>query len=140
MESIARWLSKNRGVVIVGIDANAPKTDHPDISKNSWWWPSEPLLLGGAPLHSLRDALRTYLEAHPSELASIIQARPEGPLALSHIRGNKRKRTECRYDFIYCTREVVVESISYMYNESLEAGSDHALVTAALSIAGPRAA
>ena len=77
------------------------KTDHPDISRNEWWWDDEPLLLGAAPLHALIDAYRLHLEARPKELAEVISSRPNGPLAVSHIRGNGRKMTKCRYDFIY---------------------------------------
>ena len=140
MESIARWLSELHGTCIVGMDANAPKVDHPDIERNVWWWAAEPLLLGGNPIHHLKDAFRFYLKTHPAELRAIIQSRPEGPLAVSHVRGSGRKRTECRYDFIYCSSEIIVESVSHMYSESMAAGSDHALVTASLRIALPGAA
>src|SRR4029453_4828829 len=46
MRSIASWLAQLQGDVIVGIDANAPKIDHPDLANNTWWWKDEPLLLG----------------------------------------------------------------------------------------------
>jgi endonuclease/exonuclease/phosphatase family metal-dependent hydrolase len=132
MRSIADWLAHLQGNVIVGIDANAPKIDHPDLGSNTWWWKDEPLLLGAKPIHHLRDALRSYLQDRPDEFASIAASRPTGPLALSHIRGNKHKRTECRYDFVYHTPGISVESISYLYEEALAAGSDHAVVTAEL--------
>ena len=131
MEEIGRWLAHVDGSILVGIDANAPKVDHPDITKNIWWWAGEPLLLGGTPLHHRKDTLRLYLESQPTEMADIAKLRPEGPLAISHFRGNKVK-TACRYDFIYCTPDLAVESISYLYSESVPALSDHALVTALL--------
>jgi endonuclease/exonuclease/phosphatase family metal-dependent hydrolase len=77
-------------------------------------------------------ALRSYLQDRPDEFARIAASRPSGPLAISHIRGNKRKRTECRYDFIYHSPGIRVEGISYLYEEALAAGSDHAVVTAEL--------
>ena len=128
MRSIASWLARLEGSVIFGIDANAPKSDHPDIARNTWWWEGESDLLGATPTHHLRDALRSYLQAHPEELASIVASRPVGPLAVSHVRGNKQKRTSCRYDFVYHTPDLRVESIEYLYEEALAAGSDHAIV------------
>lgn len=68
--------------LVFGIDANTPKTDHPDISRNEWWWEDEPLLLGPKPLHDLQDAYRLFLEANPAELARVVAARPTGPLAV----------------------------------------------------------
>jgi hypothetical protein len=140
MEAIGQWFAKLDGVGVVGIDANSPKTDHPDISKNTWWWNGEPSLLGGEPVHHLRDAFRSYLHDHPEELAAITHLHPNGPLAVSHVRGKNLCRTECRYDFIFCTPETVVDSISYMYAESLAAGSDHALVVATLRLPETRVA
>ncbi len=65
---LAEWLTFHQTRFILGIDVNAPKIDHPDISKNEWWWEDEPLLLGANPLHNLKDALRTYLDFHPNIL------------------------------------------------------------------------
>ena len=53
-------------------------------------------------------------------------------LAISHIRGNKRKYTPCRYDFIYATEDIELINIKYLYDEAIEAGSGHALVLAEL--------
>jgi hypothetical protein len=43
---------------------------------------------------------------------------------------------ECRYDFIYNSPEMDVLDVNYLYVESVQAGSDHALVTALLKIQG----
>src|SRR5215831_2197628 len=72
MESIARWLAAQPTPLMFGIDANAPKTDHPDLSCNEWWWDAEPTLLGPSAIHKLKDAYRLFLEAHPGELAKIL--------------------------------------------------------------------
>lgn len=53
-------------------------------------------------------------------------------LAISHILGNKREYTPCRYDFIYATKDIELINIKYLYDEAIEAGSDHALVLAEL--------
>jgi endonuclease/exonuclease/phosphatase family metal-dependent hydrolase len=136
LRAIAEWLTKQSGYTIFGIDANAPKTDHPVFEQNEWWWKDEPTLLGHSPLHELRDCLRLYLEERPQVLEEIVSRRPTGPLAISHIRGNGRKMTECRYDFIYVSPGLDVLDVNYLYEESVQAGSDHALVTALLRIRG----
>lgn len=131
---LAEWLASQSTRFVLGIDANAPKTDHPDITKNEWWWKDEPLLLGANPLHNMKDALRVYLDSHPDILQHLETLRPMGPLALSHVRGNRRKYTDCRYDFIYVTPDIKVKSVEYLYEESVKAGSDHALVVAELEV------
>ncbi len=128
--ALARWLSCHQGPILVGMDANAPRTDHPDITQNEWWWKEEPLLLGEHPLHPLRDALRLWLATHPSDAAQISADRPRGPLAISHKRGPTK--VSCRYDFIYATTHFAVMRIAYLYDEATLAGSDHALVIAEL--------
>jgi endonuclease/exonuclease/phosphatase family metal-dependent hydrolase len=134
LRAIAEWLAKQSGHTIFGIDANAPKTDHPMFEQNKWWWGDEPTLLGHSPLHKLRDCLRLYLAERPHLLQEIVSRRPAGPLAISHIRGNRRKMIECRYDFIYISPGLDVVDVNYLYGESVQAGSDHALVTALLKI------
>lgn len=138
LKTIARWLPLQTTPLIFGIDANCPKTDHPDIRQNEWWWPEESLLLGDPPIHSLRDVLRVYFMTHPRELARAVAARPNGPLAVSHVRGNSRKMTDCRYDFIYATPNVEVEAVSYVFDDTIKAVSDHALVVADLVLEGRR--
>ncbi len=132
--ALARWLAQHQTRVLVGMDANAPKTDHPDSEQNEWWWPDEPLLLGPRPLHPLKDALRIWLEAHPSEAEQRQALRPQGPLALSHIRGKGASvPIPCRYDFIYITPDFSVSQIHYLYDEAISAESDHAAVVSDLT-------
>ncbi len=131
---LARYLSSQYNRFILGIDANAPKTDHPDITMNEWWWEEEALLLGVKPLHNLKDTLRTYLDSNPDTLKSIKKLRPNGPLAVSYVRGNRSKQIMCRYDFIYVTHDIRVDSVEYLYEESVKAGSDHAIVVSELEV------
>lgn len=132
LTAIAEWLAERNGPVVVGIDANAPKTDHPNPAENEWWWDEEPLLLGSSPGHQLRDALRLFLADRPEVMSAICAERPRGPLATSHFRGRGKTRTACRYDFIYVTQDFDVENVSYLMEEAIKAGSDHALVAATL--------
>src|ERR1041384_6999210 len=124
LKAIARWLPLQPAPLIFGIDANCPKTDHPDISRNEWWWDDEPLLLGASPLHDLKDVFRTQLQKNPAELARAIAARPNGPLAVSHLRGKGRVVKKCRYDFIYATPDARVERAEYLFDRKIQAVSD----------------
>jgi hypothetical protein len=115
------------------MDANTPDRDHPDSSKIGWHWSDEPKLLGPNAEHTLRDVLRTYLAAHPEELEEILRVRPEGPLAISHDTGKRNgKSNPRRYDCICATPDLQVEGVEYLYEEGLQAGSDHALVIATM--------
>jgi hypothetical protein len=131
---LAEWLAGRGGPTLLGIDANSPKVDHPDLGKTEWWYDEEAILLGAEKKHRLRDALRLYLDANPRLLRHIKAQRPNGPLAVSHIRGNQYKRTESRYDYIFVSPEVKVQEVEYVYSSAIEAGSDHALVFANLSV------
>ncbi|MFL5659583.1 MAG: endonuclease/exonuclease/phosphatase family protein [Ktedonobacteraceae bacterium] len=131
--ALAQWLAHHQTRVIVGMDANAPKSDHLDIEQNEWWWKEEPLMLGARPLHTLRDALRVWLTMHPLEAARLLADSPQGPLAVSYNRGwGKRAFIPCRYDFIYLTPDFSVSEVRYLYAEAIQVGSDHALVMADL--------
>lgn len=131
--ALAKWLAHQQTRVIVGIDANAPRSDRPEIEQNEWFWKEEPLMLGAQPLHTLKDSLRVWLTAHPIEAAHLLAHSPQGPLAVSYDRGRLKKVfIPCRYDFIYITPDFAVSGIRYLYEEAIQAGSDHALVVADL--------
>ena len=121
--------------MLLGLDANTPKVDHPDEARSEFWWPPhEPLVLGSpaAREHDLSDAFRRWLAANPFELEAIAAKRPAGPLAVTHLRG--AKNIPCRDDQIWVSPEWTVESVRHLTEASFEAGSDHALVSANLSI------
>jgi hypothetical protein len=130
--AIAMWLAAQDGPVVVGIDANTPKTDHPDHQLIEWWWKNdEPLLLGHQPVHKLRDAFRVYLRDRPEALERIWRERPTGPLAISHHRGSGIHRVDCRYDFVLVSDDIAVKGVEHRLDSSL---SDHALVIASLDL------
>ncbi len=130
VKAIATWLSKEGGCILLGIDANAPKIDHPSLAENKWWWADERLLLGPTPLHRLKDAFRIYLNDNPKLLDEILRERPNGPLEISHYRGRGAQRTACRYDFIFVSPDIRVERVKYIFDPAL---SDHALVVGHLA-------
>lgn len=37
LRAIAEWMAPRKSGTVFGIDANAPKTDHPNITQNEWW-------------------------------------------------------------------------------------------------------
>lgn len=139
--ALRAWIDRTSGPVIVGADANTPEVDHPDRSRvRTHWHTGDPrigssetgddVVFGGLPAHRLRDALRLWLGENPEELSVIRQQRPQGPLAVSHRVG--RGRVARRYDALWVSEELRVRAIRYEYDAGLHAGSDHALVIAAL--------
>jgi hypothetical protein len=132
MKALAEWLRAQSGSVVAGMDANAPKTDHPDPLKCEWWWKDEPTPLGSTPLHNLRDAFRVFLTSRQDLLNDIEKSRPSGPLAISYVRGRGDRRTPCRYDVILTSPDIAVIDVRYVPLDN--AVSDHALVVSQLEL------
>ncbi len=130
--ALAAWLSALSAPVLLGLDANGPRTDHPDITRSEWWVPEESSVLGVGP--STEDALRCWYDDHPDALRRRVQYYPRGPLADSYHRGRKGKFVRSRYDSIRISPGIIVEEVNYLYDEAFAAGSDHALVVAVLAI------
>jgi hypothetical protein len=122
------WASRTLPL-IVRIDRNTPRVDHPDLDGCDWFWEAKRKLYGPDPKHDLRDALRVYLGDNEDKMACIRSNRPEGPLATSFLRGHK---TPARYDAIYASSEFEVLKVEYHCEDALKAGSDHGLVWARL--------
>jgi hypothetical protein len=132
--TIANWLKRREEPVIVGIDANAPKRDHPDLALNEWWWPEEAVLLGEDRDHDLRDVFREWLADNDEQFARRRHLRPNGPLEISYVRGNVAQGNPCRYDMILASPEFQVKHVEYRFADALAAGSDHGLVLADLAL------
>jgi hypothetical protein len=130
--ALASWLSIMSAPVVLGLDANGPRVDHPDIEQTKWWTEEEALVLGvGA---RTEDALRLWYADHPTELRRRLRYYPHGPLADSYHRGRKGKYLRCRYDSIRVSPGVRVADARYLYEEAVHAGSDHALVIADIEL------
>ncbi|RIE15519.1 hypothetical protein SMC1_10045 [Candidatus Cryosericum septentrionale] len=126
--ALAAWLSAVSAPIVMGMDANGPRVDHPDIEQNRWWTQEEALVLGsGAPTE---DVLRLWYGDHPAELKRQVRYYPNGPLADSYHRGRKGKYLRCRYDSIHVSPGIGVIDVHYLYEEAVRASSDHALVIA----------
>ena len=123
------WASRSLPL-IVGIDRNSPRVDHPDLDRCDWFWEAEERLYGPEPKHDLQDVFRVYLGDNDAEMAALRAERPTGPLATSFLRGHT---TPARDDAIYASPELDVLHVEYHWEDALEAGSDHGLVWARLT-------
>ena len=121
-----RLLSVIPAPVVLGMDANGPRVDHPDIEQIKWWTEEEALVLGAGA--RTEDALRLWYADHPAELKRRIRYYPHGPLADSYHRGRKGKYLRSRYDSIRVSPGIRVLDVRYLYDDAIRAGSDHALV------------
>ena len=131
---VARWLDAQRGPTVLGIDANTPRWDRIDLAATEFWNAGEEQLLGPAPAHALRDVYRETVERDASRMRVIATERPDGPLAVSYVRGRGERAVECRYDFVLASPDIRVVDSGYRRDESRAAGSDHALVWAELDL------
>lgn len=134
---LAEWLAQVDGPVIMAGDFNTPAVDPPDFDRVHTHWhtgephldgaPGDDLLVGPQPVHGLRDALRTYLGEHPEKLEAVRAERPEGPLAVSYCTGG-RDDQRYRYDAVWLSDHFRVDTVEYLYEDSVAAGTDHGLV------------
>jgi hypothetical protein len=130
--ALAAWLAAVPAPIVLGMDANGPRVDHPDIEQNRWWTGEEALVLGaGTPSE---DVLRLWYADHLAELKRRLRYYPNGPLADSYHRGRRGKYLRCRYDSIRVSPDVSVMDIRYLYEDAVRAGSDHALVVADIDL------
>jgi exonuclease III len=129
---LATSLSTIPTPVVLGMDANGPSIDHPDIEQSRWWTKEEALVLGAGA--RTEDVLRLWYADHPAELKRRVQYYPNGPLADSYHRGRKGKYLRCRYDSIRVSPRISVTDVRYLYEEAVQAGSDHALVVAEMEL------
>ena len=135
--ALLETLTARERPMLLGLDANTPKVDHPDEARSEFWWPAhEPLVLGPASVrgHDLSDAFRLWLSANPDALGRISSEHPDGPLAVTHLRG--KKGIPCRYDQVWVSPEWAVEPVRHLTEASFAAGSDHALVSATIQLRG----
>ena len=136
-DALTAWVTGRQNVV-VGMDAN-------------WWLDSSPFSPPGwdnedpqAAVarfffdpehgHGLRDAFRSFLTEHLLALERIKVRRPNGPLAVTHVRGGNRPVAD-RFDALMVSQAARIESIEHDYEDAVAAGSDHAYVRAELSMA-----
>jgi hypothetical protein len=130
--ALARQLAVVPAPFILGMDANGPRIDHPDLAQSVWWTPEDVTVLGPDALTS--DVLRLWYQKHPEAWKRRLQYYPHGPLADSYHRGRKGKYLRSRYDSIRVSSGMGVVDVRYLYNDAVQAGSDHALVAADIDV------
>lgn len=142
--ALMRWINSTRGSLVVGADANTPAIDHPDPEQVRTHWQTgarrlggiegDDVTFGGQPNHRLRDALRLWLDKQPGERERLLASRPAGPLAISHRTGRRThsEGSPRRYDALWLSPDLTPLTVAYEYAAAVDAGSDHALVTATL--------
>ena len=81
---------------------------------DSAWYP-ENSFFSSKPDHQLTDALVEYLKKDTEAYESALRERPEGPLAVSFIRGSSKRPIEDRFDYIFVSPEFEVQSCAYDY-------------------------
>lgn len=144
--ALMSWIHSTPGPIIVGADANTPEIDHPDPRLVRTHWHTgrkilagargDDVLFGGVTEHRLDDAYRRWLDDHPKEFEAIREARPAGPLAVSHRTGKRRNSpgNPRRFDTLWVGPEFEVRSVFYDYEGAIAAGSDHALMFADVTL------
>lgn len=126
--TLATLLSAIPAPVVLGMDANGPRVDYPDIDGSKWWTEEEALVLGAGA--RTEDVLRLWYAGHPAELKQRLRYYPHGPLADSYHRGRNGKYLRSRYDSIRVSPGIHVLGVRYLYDDAVRAGSDHALIVA----------
>lgn len=134
--AIEKWVGVNKPVVL-GMDANAwidtacspfdPPVFNGDQQEMMHFFYDGPVR------HGMIDAFRSWLNAHPEEIAAIKLRRPKGPLATTYVRGGNYPVAD-RFDVVMISDGFTVTSIEHGYEDSLAAGSDHGYVLCELEL------
>lgn len=133
-QAIGTFLAGTPYATVLGMDRNGPKHEHWDPAETVWWREDDPSFFAPGAEHGLRDVLVGHLEAAPDVAAEARRARPAGPLAISYIETRTNPPTSRRYDVIMASEHWTVDDVAYDYPGAVEAGSDHAIVTACLHL------
>lgn len=104
-------------------DANEPKNDALDNNDLEFFDNKDKgynagLILGSNKVHELSDAFKTYIINNNIEVIS-------NPLATSHVIAKKIHK---RYDHLYHTTSWQPNAVTYPYEASIDATSDHSAV------------
>ena len=95
---------------------SVPESNNPGLLENQFF--------GDNPPHRLRDVLLDYLRQYPRAYADVVQQRPQGPLAVSYVRGTTKNPVEDRFDYIFVSDGIGVASCSYDYAATTAAPAD----------------
>jgi len=142
--SFNHLVRERRDPLVIGADANHgarwtrtldfPGEPFQPIKEDDWldenrFW--------AQPDHDLRDMWFEFLAARPDLVAALRAERPEGPSAISYIRGSPKNPIPDRFDYILASPEFSVTNMTYEYERAKVAGSDHAFVASSLQLGAP---
>jgi hypothetical protein len=140
------WLAETSGPIVVGADANTPEFDMPDFEQTRTHWHTgmkklagcrgDDILFGPDRGHDLTDAFRSWLAQNPEKLERLRADFPQGPLAISHRTGRRKDSPGIarRFDAVWLSADFAVHSVTYPYDQSIDAGSDHSAVVTDISL------
>lgn len=121
--TIADFMEENDSVIdFACFDANEPMVDSMDYNEIECWDNRDKgynagLILGKNKVHNLNDSYVTYL----TRKGHVVKA---NPIIVSHKTGSNERR----YDYIFSSDRWTPEFVSYQYEESIKATSDHSIV------------
>lgn len=138
-KALEQWLRDQSLPVVVGIDGNCwidggvdDLFGEPSVPRG----PQEEVnrfFYDGPERHGVRDVYRDWLFEDRARLQAVQQRRPNGPLAVTYVRGTTRKVAD-RFDAILASPDVKVRSVEHSYEDAVSAGSDHSYVCATLEV------
>ena len=136
--AINAWMCEVAGPAVIGFDSNhwsiTSALDLADVPNSSDRWLFENQFFGRQRLHGFRDALLDHLRERPDEYARVLAERPDGPLAVSYVRGRRDAPVADRFDYVFVSNDITVREVVYDYAAAVAAGSDHGSVRARLRI------
>jgi len=133
-DAIARAVEDAGTSVIIGMDRNGPKFERWQPASTEWW-PEDPAsFFGDGASHGCRDVLDRWHKANPDVLSEAMRERPDGPREVSYVEDRADPPIPRRYDLIMADSALAVLDVRYRYRDAIEAGSDHGLVGATISL------
>jgi hypothetical protein len=133
-DAIARAVQDAGTPVVIGMDRNGPRFERWQPAETEWW-PEDPVHFfdDGAP-HGCGDVLDRWYASNPAALRDALRERPDGPREVSYVERRADPPLRRRYDLILASSELEVLNVRYRYRNAIEAGSDHGLVEATISL------
>jgi endonuclease/exonuclease/phosphatase family metal-dependent hydrolase len=129
-------IERVKGPLVVGLDSNhwsrTTALDPPPPPLPDDPFEVEDRFFSDEPQHQLRDALVEYLRQNRRRHDEIVRERPDGPLEITYIRGHGK--TPDRFDYLMISDTFGVDSITHDWRATTEGRSDHALVSATLTL------
>ena len=133
-EALAAAIQQTALPTIVGMDRNGPKFERWDPAETEWWREDPREFFHPTAPHGCADVLDQWYAANPEAASSARDERPGGPRAVSYVERRARPPVPRRYDVIMATDDFHVRHVDYRFDDAIEAGSDHGLVCATLTI------